>query len=470
MKKVYIIGVCGSGMSALAGLLKEKGFEIIGVDSNCYSPSKDILERENIKVKIGYDPDFLKSASPDIVIVGNIVGRGNPEVEYLLSSKKEFYSLPEALNKFIVEKKELFMVSGSYGKTTTAGWLAYSMKEAGLEIGFFIGGEIVNYRKNYFYNPEAEIFIIEGDEYETSFFDERSKFLHFSPEILILRELSHDHIDKFESENQYLNAFKNLFKRIRKEGFILSHYRNREKYKIEDYFYSKYAFFGDFKSNEKIAYSIKDFDKKEFEVFIDGKRDGSYIIKSIAAYDIENALPSIFFLRAYGIKQEETREIIYSFKGIRRRMEIVFESKELVVIDDFSHHPDSLKRVINEVREAFKDRELIIYFEPSSFSMKMKKFEKEIVSALSLSDFVFFEEPKKSKKLKDKDYISLKFVKEELKEKVLILRNNDSTEKILNLLKDIKSKKVFLIVSTGKRRELTKINYNIFKNNYKKQV
>ncbi len=463
MKKVYIIGVCGSGMSALAGLLKEKGFEIVGVDSNCYSPSKDILERESIKVKIGYDPDFLKSASPDIVVVGNIVGRGNPEVEYLLSSKKEFYSLPEALNKFIVEKKDLLMVSGSYGKTTTAGWLAYSMKEAGVKIGFFIGGEIVNYKKNYFYNPDAEIFIMEGDEYETSFFDERSKFLHFSPETLILRELSHDHIDKFESENQYLNAFKNLFKRIRKEGFILSHYRNREKYKIEDHFYSKYAFFGHFKSNEKIVYSIKDFDKKEFEVFIDGKRDGLYSIKSFALYDVENALPAIFFLRNYGIKQNETREIIYSFKGIRRRTEIVFENKEMVVIDDFSHHPDSLKRVINEVKKAFKDRKLIIYFEPSSFSMKMKKFETEIISALSLSDFVFFEKPKRSKKLKDNDYISTEAVKEKLKDKVLILKNDDPDEKILKLLEEIKLKKVFLIVSTGKRRELNEKDIYISK-------
>ncbi len=455
--KAYLIGICGSGMSSLAGLLKEKGFEVEGSDSSFYPPASDTIERLNIKT-YNYKDLKIKAHKNSIIIIGNVVGRGNPEVEYILSNKMKFFSMPETLNNFFTENKTLIMIAGTYGKTTTTGFLSYAFNVCNLKADFFLGGEIINFNKNYGVYNESSFFILEGDEYETSFFDPRSKFLHFSPDILILRELSHDHLDKFKTKGSYIETFISLFKRLPKEALILSHIKNKKIIDFKKHSYSRVKFFGKQSLKTELAYEIIDEIKNIFKVYIDGKFDDIYRISTIPLYDIENVLPGIYLLRKNGIKREDVKEAVFSYKGIKRRFEIIYRGKNITVIDDFSHHPNSLKSIISEVKRKYKKDKLSIYFEPSSYTMKMKKFQKQIQKALSCADLVFIEKPKPSKKIKEDELLNLNDLKKILGRKLLVLEEQSLTALIFKTLKErFKNRPfVFLIVSSSKRRELNK--------------
>ncbi|MCP2619132.1 Mur ligase domain-containing protein, partial [Candidatus Aminicenantes bacterium AC-335-A11] len=217
--KIHLLGICGTGMSALAGLLKEKGHAISGSDNNFYPPVSEIIEKLNIKLLKGYKPENIPQ-DIDLVVIGNVISRGNPELEYILNKSIPFTSMPEALYNFFIRKNISIVIAGTHGKTTTTGLIAWGLEVIGKDPSFACGGVIKNFGKNYKLGKRG-YFVIEGDEYETSFFDKGPKFLHYFPRYLILNAIEYDHADIFPSRKDYLSAFEKLINLIPEKGLII---------------------------------------------------------------------------------------------------------------------------------------------------------------------------------------------------------------------------------------------------------
>jgi UDP-N-acetylmuramate: L-alanyl-gamma-D-glutamyl-meso-diaminopimelate ligase len=217
--KVHLLGICGTGMSALAGLLKEKGHVVTGSDENFYPPISDILKKLKIPLFKGYKPENIPP-DVDLVIVGNVISRGNPEAEYILNKNISFMSMPEALYNFFIKKNISIVIAGTHGKTTTTALVAWGLEVIGKKPSFILGGMAKNFGKNYQLGKKY-YFIVEGDEYETSFFDKGPKFLHYFPRYLILNAIEYDHADIFSSRNEYLKAFEKLMNIIPQKGLII---------------------------------------------------------------------------------------------------------------------------------------------------------------------------------------------------------------------------------------------------------
>ncbi len=413
MRRIYLIGICGTGMSALAGLLKEKGFEVGGSDRACFPPVRNEIEKLNLKLYENFSEKNIKDFEPDLVIIGNIVGRGNPEGEFVLNKGYEFLSMPEALRYFFLKDRERIVVAGTHGKTTTASLLAYSLEKAGFAPGFFIGGIPVNSGKNYRLG-NGKFFVVEGDEYETSFFDKHSKFFHYFPNILILKSLEYDHVDIFSSEKEYVKAFKFLLREIPSEGKVFFPSSSKKALSLVPFSFSKNITYGK-KKNDDVFYELgnKSF-PYVFEVFINNRRVGEFELNLIGEYNIENALPSIYFLYENGVKIEKIKKIIADFKGVKRRQEILYDSERVTLIDDFAHHPTSIEKTIKSVKNSFPDKKILTIFEPASWSLRKKIFQKKLVNSLKESDLIYILDIKGKEKIPCDDRLNLKAMKKSL--------------------------------------------------------
>ncbi len=459
MKKIYLIGICGSGMSALAGLLKEKGFEVGGSDRACFPPIKDEIEKLDLKLYKDFSEKNIKDFKPDLVIIGNIVGRGNPEGEFVLNKGYEFLSMPEALRYFFLKERERIVVAGTHGKTTTASLLAYSLEKGGFDPGFFIGGVPVNFGKNYRLG-NGNFFVVEGDEYETSFFDKYSKFFHYFPKILILKPLEYDHVDIFSSEEEYMKAFKFLLREIPSEGKAFFPSSSKKAMSLRHFSFSKNITYGKNK-NDDIFYKLKSKGfPYVFEVFIHNKSLGEFKLNLIGEYNIENALPSIYLLYENGVKIEKIKETLASFKGVKRRQEILFDSKKVTLIDDFAHHPTAIEKTIKSVKRSFPDKRIITIFEPASWSLRKKIFQKELANSLMKSDLVYILGIKGKEKIKEKERLNLNKLKNDLNnygKKAFIFEGDKSKSFFVlkRIKEDIKEGDwVILIVSNSTRLNL----------------
>jgi len=461
MKRVYLIGICGTGMSALAGLFKEKGFDVGGSDKACYSPIKEEIENLNLKLYKNYSPKNILDFKPDFIIVGNIVGRGNPEGEFVLNRGYEFLSMPEALYEFFLKGKERIVVVGTHGKTTSASFLAYSFEEAGLHPGFFIGGIPVNLKKNY-KKGKGQAFIVEGDEYETSFFDKYSKFFHYFPSLLILKPLEYDHIDIFSSEEEYLKAFRFLLREIPSEGKVFFPSSSANSMSLIPYSFSKNIIYGG-KGEEDIYYILKNKAfPYVFEVIIGKESLGDFKLNLVGEYNIENILPAIYLLYERGIKPEKLREIVSGFKGVKRRQEILYNSSKIILIDDFAHHPTAIKKTIGSIKKSFSERRILAIFEPASWSLRKNNFQNELENSLKEADTIYLLDIKNREKIEKAKRLNLKKIKQSLEKKgkkVLIFEGKENKSyNVIGKLKDELKRYnwVIIILSNSTRLNLDK--------------
>jgi len=461
MKKIYLIGICGTGMSALAGLFKEKGYIVGGSDKGCYSPIKEEIENLNVNLYKKFSEENIKKFKPDLVIVGNIVGRGNPEGELILNENYPFMSMPQALFEFFLKNKKRIVIAGTHGKTTTASFISFAFEKAGLSPGFFIGGIPINLKKNY-NSGKGKHFIIEGDEYETSFFDKYSKFFHYFPTILILKPLEFDHADIFESEKEYLKTFKFLLREVPSKGIVFFPSSSERTKKLIEFSFSKNIIYGKEKDAD-INYIIK---KKSFPYIFNVKirknNLGDFQLNLIGEYNIENVLPGIYLLFKEKVNIEKIKNIVKEFKGVKRRQEILFASKKLTIIDDFAHHPTAIKQTIESVKKTFSDKTLMTIFEPASWSLRKKIFEKELISSLKDSNIVYILDIKNKDKVPQNERLNLNIIKKELEKRgtkvVLFEDKKNNKDFVLNeIRKELKDKELtILILSNSTRLNLNK--------------
>lgn len=373
-------------MASVAVAMKEKGYVVTGSDENVYPPMSTFLAEREIPVMPRFAEANLQ-ARPDLVVIGNALSRGNPEVEAVLERKLRYCSLPEILREHFIRGKRSLVVTGTHGKTTTASLLAWVFEHNGLSPSFLIGGIPTNLGQGARFT-ESDWFILEGDEYDTAFFDKRSKFVHYLPEVGIINNLEFDHADIFDDLRAVRTAFKRFVNLIPRNGLLLL---NGDDPNLDVEFAVKHCpvrRFGLGESNEVRAMALR-LDQKSSAFEVDGAR---FEIGLIGELNVRNALAVLACARHCGLSDARIQSAFATFEGIKRRMEDRGTAGGVTVIDDFGHHPTAIRETLRALRVRFPGRRVWAVFEPRSNTTRRNVFQTELAEALGLADCVVVSE------------------------------------------------------------------------------
>lgn len=388
-KHIHILGICGTFMGGVAILARELGYKVTGSDTNIYPPMSTFLENSGIEIIPHFDPAQLEPA-PDMVIIGNAMKRGNPCVEYVLNNRLNFTSGPQWLHDHLLKDRWVLAVSGTHGKTTTTGMLAWILEKNGIDAGFLIGGVAGNFGISA-RAGKSEFFVIEADEYDSAFFDKRSKFVHYSPKTLIINNIEFDHADIFDDLKAIQRQFHHMIRAMPENGRILSAISDQNAQDtLAMEHYSELQFIGEDK--EWYAKALKA-DCTEFEVYHFGQLAGTVKWQILGAHNMHNALMAIAAAHHTGVEISQACESLSSFINANRRLEVKGEVNGITLYDDFAHHPTAIESTIAALRGKVGKERIIAVLEPRSNTMKMGIHKDEIAPSLKDADEVFIFQP-----------------------------------------------------------------------------
>ena len=384
-ERVHILGICGTFMGGLAILGKENGIDISGCDENIYPPMSDHLEKMGIQIMQGYDASLIPDA--DRYVIGNSISRGNPALEYLLSTKANLISGPDWLYKTILKDKKVIAVSGTHGKTTTTAMIAWIFEDQGIDVGYLIAGRPKDFHKSA-RRGKDDIFVLEADEYDTAFFDKRSKFIHYKPDTLIINNLEFDHADIFPDISYIYREFHHLIRTLKEEARII--------FPTDDLNISKVLNMGCW--SKLISYGING----QHENSISFSQDNTPTLLRIAGnegeldwtmlgeHNARNAITAVLAAKQYGIEMKDALNSLKKFKGVAKRQDLLFEDHRLVLIEDFAHHPTAIKSTLEGIKKKFPNKRLIAAIELRSNTMKSGFHDNNLVEAVAVADKVFW--------------------------------------------------------------------------------
>jgi UDP-N-acetylmuramate: L-alanyl-gamma-D-glutamyl-meso-diaminopimelate ligase len=382
---IHLIAVCGVGMASLAGLLQSRGYRISGSDQNVYPPMSTYLAEIGIEVLSGYHAEHL-SPRPDLVVIGNAVSRGNPEAEAVMSQEIPYISFPEALGQFLIGSRTALVIAGTHGKTTTSALAAWVLTAAGLDPGFFVGGVPLNFGSGWRPGGGRHV-VLEGDEYDTAFFDKGPKFLHYRPSHVILTSIEFDHADIYRDLAHVKSAFVRLMDIFPADGLLLVCSDYPEAVTVAKSSRAELVTYGE--SGDWSAAGVQFSEGRTFfSPCYKGRSEGELEAALIGKHNVYNALAVYAMGRAMGIGREKLLDGFRTFKGVKRRQEVRGERRGVLLIDDFAHHPTAVRETIDAVRAAYAGRRLWGIFEPRSNTSKRNIFEKEFATALARADKV----------------------------------------------------------------------------------
>ncbi|WP_087108013.1 UDP-N-acetylmuramate:L-alanyl-gamma-D-glutamyl-meso-diaminopimelate ligase [Parendozoicomonas haliclonae] len=389
---VHILGICGTFMGSLALLAREAGYRVTGSDLNVYPPMSTQLEEQGIALHQGYDPEQLDPA-PDIVVVGNAMSRGNPAVEYMLEKGLRYTSGPGFLSEYILPGKWVLAAAGTHGKTTTSSMLAWILEYAGMAPGFLIGGIPGNFGISARLG-ETPFFVIEADEYDTAFFDKRSKFVHYHPRTAILNNLEFDHADIFDSLADIQRQFHHMVRIIPGSGQVIAPKRDKNLDEVLDKgCWSDVIRFGEGGDFSSVPISA---DCSAFNILAqDGSLQGLVSWELTGQHNMDNALAAILAARHVGVTPQVACEALGQFQGVKRRMELVIETDEAIrVYDDFAHHPTAIATTLAGLRARVGDDvQIRAVIEPRSNTMKMGIHKGQLAASTAEASSVVWFEP-----------------------------------------------------------------------------
>jgi UDP-N-acetylmuramate: L-alanyl-gamma-D-glutamyl-meso-diaminopimelate ligase len=390
MKHVHMIGIGGSAMSPLAGMLQEHGFRVTGSDAGVYPPASSFLEALGIKYAMVFDAGHLTPA-PDMIVVGNAISRGNVEVEEMLDRKLAHCSLPEILEEEFLPGKHSIVVSGTHGKTTTTAMLAWIFEVAGKHPNFLVGGIAENFGRSYQLGGGEE-FILEGDEYDSAYWDKAAKFFHYQPDDLVITSLEFDHADIYSDFDAYQLAFRRLVNLVPRRGTVVV-WGDSEAGEALHHATAKALCpvirFGFEKGNDWIASAVKsDGDGMTFTVTQRGQQFSDFRLSASGHHNVLNAMAALIVAHGRGIPIESTRKALETFKSVRRRMDVKGEIAGILVVDDFAHHPTAIRATVQAARLRWPKRNIWAVLEPRSNSMRRKTFQDTLPESLALADRV----------------------------------------------------------------------------------
>ncbi|HEU5413782.1 MAG TPA: UDP-N-acetylmuramate:L-alanyl-gamma-D-glutamyl-meso-diaminopimelate ligase [Candidatus Angelobacter sp.] len=384
---VHIIGICGTAMASLAGLLKQRGLKVTGSDAAAYPPMSDFLAAMAIPVAQPYAESNLKPR-PDWVIVGNAISRGNVELEHVLDQRIPFRSMPDTLYDFFLRTREPIVIAGTHGKTTTTSMLAWIFQHAGKDPSFLVGGIAENFGSS-FALRQGKHFIIEGDEYDTAFFDKGPKFLHYFPQAVILTSVEFDHADIYKDLEAVKTAFKRLVNLVPRKGKIVAYDADAN---VDECLAKAFTPVERYGLREDSVWRIADLQfapsQTTWQVLREGQPWQSFEFTLAGEYNVLNATAAAAMASHYGIEPAVIAEALKSFKSVKRRLEIRAEVDGITVIDDFAHHPTAIAATLKALRTRYPAARLWAIFEPRSNTLRRKVLQKDLIASLSMADQV----------------------------------------------------------------------------------
>ncbi len=392
IKNFHLIAVCGTGMASLAGLLKQAGHNVAGSDANIYPPMSTLLQDLNIPVKPGYKAGNITS-DIDIAVIGNAVSKNNEEVQAVQQQDIRYLSFPETLSQFFLEGKKSLVVTGTHGKTTTTSLLAWTLYHAKRDPGFMVGGWLKNFDSNHRYG-NGEHFAVEGDEYDTAFFDKGPKFLHYQPHAAILTGIEFDHADIFDNLDQIKDAFLKFIDIIDHEGFLLVAHGDPN---ILDVIGDAPCDIETYGFSEDADWVIADYQwnngSGSFNLLHKGKKAGEFCLPMTGRQNALNSAAVAALCLRLGLKAEEIAAAYKNFEGIKRRQEVVGVENGITVIDDFAHHPTAIDLTLAGVKEAWPNGRLWAVFEPRSATSRRNVFQDALPKSFGPADRVVIAAP-----------------------------------------------------------------------------
>jgi len=446
---IHLLGICGTGMAALAGILKEQGFRVTGSDEQVYPPMSTLLEGLGIPIQNGYRPENL-SPTPDLVVVGNVIRRENPEAQAVLEKNLPRLSLPEALNRFLVGERQSLVVAGTHGKTTTTALIAWLLYALGLDPGFMVGGIAKNFQTNYRVGRGRHV-VLEGDEYDTAFFDKRPKFVHFHPRAAVLTSIEFDHADIYPDLSVIIRAFESFLETVPPGGRVLAWGDAPLIREVCRRHPTPVSFYG---LNGDVAWQAAAIRPAaggmNFTVLRQGARWGEFFLPMVGQHNVLNALAALAVLAEVGAEPEALQEALPGFQGIRKRQEVVGEFQEVLVMEDFAHHPTAVAVTLAAVRQAYPERRLVAAFEPRTNTSRRKIFQEPYAQAFKDADLILVREPPDLWKVEPEEQFSSRQLVADLSAAGQEARYFPDTDALLQgLLRDLRPGDVVLVMSNG---------------------
>jgi UDP-N-acetylmuramate: L-alanyl-gamma-D-glutamyl-meso-diaminopimelate ligase len=450
IESVYLIGICGKGMGALAELLVEAGYDVRGSDEAAYPPMSTRLDALGITIDEGYEPEHL-DPPPDLVVVGNAAVPTHPEATYAREHGLVQMSLPEALAHFFIRDRRSLVVAGTHGKTTTAGMLAHVLRAAGRDPGFFIGGVMTNYGATCAVGTGPH-FVVEGDEYDSAYFDKRPKFMHYRPTSAIVTSMEFDHADIYAGWDDYRDAFRAFVGLLPAEGLLLLNGDDPEVRELADHTDARVRFFGLNGTDDHVtATDIRPVEGgQRFTLVADGEALTEIFLPMSGWVSRFDALGVCAIALDEGLAPEAIADAFAGFEGMKRRQEILGETAGVIVIDDFAHHPTAVHATVHAVQERWPSRRTVAVFEPRSNSSRRKVFETTYADALAEADAVFLSAPPLRHNDNRDDFLDVDVVTDRIEAEGVPAASYPSADALLPpLLDTLRPGDVALVMSNG---------------------
>jgi UDP-N-acetylmuramate: L-alanyl-gamma-D-glutamyl-meso-diaminopimelate ligase len=383
-KHIHLIGICGTAMASLAGMLAERGFRVTGSDAAAYPPMSDFLDSLGIPV-LPFAAENLKPA-PDLVVVGNAISRGNVELELVLDQRIPFCSLPQLLHDEFLRGKEVLVVAGTHGKTTTTSMLSWIFECAGTHPSFLIGGIAENFARS-FQLGDGKYFILEGDEYDTAFFDKGPKFLHYFPDAIILTSVEFDHADIYKDLDAVETSFKRLVNLVPRRGRIIAfdHGDSVER-SVARAFCPVERYGATDKATWRIADLKLETDRTTWSVLRNGKAWAEFEFPLAGEYNVWNATAAAALAADHKIPVDVIASALKTFQSVKRRLEVKAKVNGITIIDDFAHHPTAIAVTLNALRARYRGRRLWAILEPRSNTLRRNVFQQDLAKSLAIAD------------------------------------------------------------------------------------
>jgi UDP-N-acetylmuramate: L-alanyl-gamma-D-glutamyl-meso-diaminopimelate ligase len=449
IRHIHIMGICGTGMAALAGMLKASGFAVTGSDSGVYPPMSDFLRQTGIEAAGSYGPQNLEPR-PDLVIVGNVITRKNPEAQALAAAAIPYLSFPQALAHFFIRSRTSLVVAGTHGKTTTSSLLASALHQAGLDPSFMIGGIVREFDAN-FRLGNGPHFVVEGDEYDTAFFDKGSKFLHYRPNIAIITSVEFDHADIFADLDAIKRSFRKFVAMLPPDGLIVAHLDDQNVAEVVADAPCEVHGYG---FNPELTWSLADVRSEQgmtrFQIQHQGQQWAEMAVRMPGRHNCLNSLAVTAVLHRIGLVPEQINTALSNFGGVKRRQEIRGIARGITVIDDFAHHPTAVRETLGALKAAYAGQRLVTVFEPRTNSSRRAIFQQDYVSAFDAADLILIRKPLPLDNVSEAELFSSTRLTSDLLARGLDARTFADTDTILDhLMTILQEGDVVAILSNG---------------------
>jgi len=449
VRNIHMTAICGTGMGSLACMLSDMGYRLSGSDQNVYPPMSTFLEERGIPVSLGFREANIPEDA-DLVIIGNAVRRDNPEVRELARRRLNFCSMPQAINRFMAEGRQPVLVTGTHGKTTTSSIMAWIFESSGFDPSFLIGGIVRNFGGGCRLGSGPHI-VLEGDEYDTAFFDKGSKFLHYDPAITILTSVEFDHADIFRDLDHVKQSFQKLLSGLKPDSLLLAFDGDANISDLLSHARCRIQRYGSRPGSPwRLANIVWDAPWTRFDIFKKHHLFGRFKTRMIGQHNLLNALAAVASADDLGISAEAVGNALETFQGTKRRQEIRGCCRGITVMDDFAHHPTAVRETVRAVKSSIDGGRLIAVFEPRTNSSMRQVFQDVYPQAFDHADIICIRKPPLLHKIPEGERFSSETLVQDLKARGKSAFYFSETEPIIDFIVDKgRAGDLVLVMSNG---------------------